>query len=97
MKVLISTDGAAPRLGPAIQAANYHVTEVVTCGDTGGCVSIFAKKMGVPVKNMGPKEATQYAQALVAIWDGKSITTKRLIDEARSKRLLVYIYRLEEV
>lgn len=36
-----------------------------------------------------------YADALIAIWDGKSKGTKHMIDIAKRKGLKVYIYRTE--
>lgn len=35
-----------------------------------------------------------YAEALIAIWDGQSKGTKMMIDIANKKGLKVYIYRV---
>ena len=37
----------------------------------------------------------QYADVLIAIWDGKSRGTKHMIDAARSRNLAVYVYRTD--
>jgi len=36
----------------------------------------------------------KYAQALVAIWDGKSVGTKHMIDIAKAAELTIYIHRV---
>lgn len=100
MKVIISgdCDGSTPALvRKAVRAANYHVTEVVACDTPVSSIASFAATARVPLRLLDRKGATQYAQALVALWDGKSPTTKKLIDDARSRMLLVYIYRAEEI
>lgn len=40
-------------------------------------------------------EMAQFADALIAIWDGRSVGTKGMIDIARSRRLKVIIYRTD--
>ena len=40
-------------------------------------------------------EMGNYADALIAIWDGKSKGTKHMIDIADKKGLKVYIYKVE--
>jgi hypothetical protein len=101
MKVIISgdCDGSTPALmRKAVRAAKYHVTEVVLCKDGAPRPVVeFAATIGVPVRLLDRQEATQYAQALVAVWDGKSTSTKRLIDDARGNMLLVHVYRAEEI
>jgi hypothetical protein len=37
----------------------------------------------------------KYADALIAIWDGQSPGTNHMINAARSRKLLVYIHRVE--
>lgn len=100
MKVIISgdCDSSTPALmRRAVRAANYHVTEVVACRDGAPRPVVeFAATIGVPVRLLDRQEATHYAQALVAVWDGKSTTTKKLIDAARGNMLLVHVYRAEE-
>ena len=40
-------------------------------------------------------EMASYAEALIAIWDGKSPGTKHMIDIARAKGLCVYVHMVE--
>ena len=42
----------------------------------------------------GNKQMADYADALVAIWDGKSRGTKHMIDLARMQSLEVFVFRL---
>jgi hypothetical protein len=69
----------------------------------------YAAKHGIPVAlfpadwaNLGKKagmvrncEMADYADALIAIWDGKSSGTKHMIDTAKSKGLKVYVFRMD--
>ncbi len=48
-------------------------------------------KAAGPIRN---RQMAAYAEALVAIWDGKSSGTKNMIDEARKKGLVVHIHRV---
>lgn len=38
----------------------------------------------------------QYADALIAVWDGKSRGTKHMIDLAKERNLLVYVHIVRE-
>ena len=51
----------------------------------------YGKKAGY-LRNV---EMADYADALIAIWDGKSKGTKMMIDIAKKKGLKVYIYKVE--
>jgi hypothetical protein len=42
------------------------------------------------------REMAKYADALVAVWDGKSRGTGDMIKHAREKGLLVYVHRVEQ-
>ena len=42
------------------------------------------------------RDMGDYADALVALWDGKSKGTKGMIDYAKKKGLKVYVYQLGE-
>lgn len=42
------------------------------------------------------KKMADYAEALIAIWDGKSPGTKNMITEATARGLKVYVYRTDE-
>ena len=52
--------------------------------------AIFGKKAGY-IRN---ERMANYADALIAIWDGKSKGTKHMIDIARKKGLKIYIYMI---
>jgi hypothetical protein len=41
------------------------------------------------------REMAEYADALIAVWDGKSKGTKHMIDIARKYGLEIYVYRVE--
>jgi hypothetical protein len=70
----------------------------------------WATMRGIPVKRFpanwdrfgrsaGYKRNTEmarYAEALVAIWDGKSKGTKNMIDEAKRLGLVVHVHITEE-
>jgi hypothetical protein len=49
----------------------------------------FGKQAGI-MRNL---QMAEYAEALIAIWDGTSKGTKHMIDVAKRKGLKVYIYR----
>lgn len=46
-----------------------------------------------PIRN---GQMAEYADALIAIWDGKSKGTKNMIDQATAKGMPVYIHRIPE-
>ncbi len=49
------------------------------------------KKAAGPIRN---KQMAEYADALIAFWDGKSKGTKNMIEQARNKNLYIYpIYK----
>lgn len=46
-----------------------------------------------PIRN---KQMAEYADALIAIWDGESKGTANMIQQARNKRLNVFIYLVKD-
>lgn len=84
------------------------VTEVVSGGAYGVDMlgAKFAKDCGLPVKFFYPdwdglgkragfvrnQEMADYADALIAVWDGQSRGTKDMIDRALKKGLKVFVY-----
>ncbi len=48
-------------------------------------------KAAGPIRN---RQMAEYADALVAVWDGKSKGTKNMIDEATKRGLVVHIHRI---
>jgi hypothetical protein len=97
----------------AIKASGFEITEVVSGKakgvDTLG--EIYALGANIPVvgfpadwnKNgraAGPmrnKEMAEYADALIAVWDGVSKGTANMIMQARRNRLEVFIYLVKEI
>lgn len=95
----------------AISGFMKKVQEVVSGGAKGADKNgeKWAKRCGIPCKvfpadweKYGKKAGylrnyhmAQYANALLAIWDGQSKGTKNMIDEAKRKGLSVYVYRLD--
>jgi len=91
----------------AIKESGFEITEVVSgCAigvDTNG--EIWASLNKIPVKKFraewdlyGKKAGVirntmmaQYAEALIAVWDGKSHGTKHMIDYAREIGLKVFL------
>lgn len=87
------------------------VTEIVSGGASGvdTFAQMIAKEYGFPLKVMNAdwdkygrkagyirnSEMAEYADALIAIWDGKSPGTKMMIDIAQKKGMPVEIYRLD--
>jgi len=93
----------------AMNTCPFKITEVVSgCArgvDTIG--EQLAERKGVPVKRFPANwdrdgksagylrnaEMAEYAEALVAVWDGQSRGTKHMIDLAKRKGLMVYIFK----
>ena len=96
----------------AVEKSTFKPTEIVSGGargvDTLGEEWAYVHK--VPIKKFlaqwnkygrsaGFKrnvEMAEYADALIAVWDGKSKGTKHMIDQAKIKLLKVFIYVVEE-
>ena len=96
----------------AISGLGIVVTEVVCGGapgaDTAG--QLWAEFRGIPVKKFEPawdihgraagpirnRAMAEYADFLVALWDGKSPGTANMIAEATRQGLHVFVYPLPE-
>lgn len=92
----------------AVQESDFTITEVVSgccrgvdqLGEqwaTEHSVSVarFPANWSVHYKAAGPirnKEMAEYADALIALWDGQSKGTKNMIDTAKKLGLKVFIY-----
>lgn len=92
----------------AVEQSGFTISEVVSgCArgaDTLG--EEYAKKYSIPLKkfpadwdNLGKKaghirncQMGDYADALIALWDGESRGTKHMIDYAMKKGLDVFVY-----
>jgi hypothetical protein len=91
--------------------SGFTVTTVISGGAKGvdRLGEQYAKEIGVPVEVYEPDWEGQgkkagylrnqsmalVADALIAIWDGKSKGTKHMIDIATRKGLKVYVYLIE--
>lgn len=92
----------------AITVSGFRPTEIVSGGAEGAdrLGEYWAKIHEIPIKRFpadwakhgkaaGPirnREMAQYADALVAIWDGESRGTKNMIDEARKRGIKVHVH-----
>jgi predicted Rossmann fold nucleotide-binding protein DprA/Smf involved in DNA uptake len=52
------------------------------------------KKAAGPIRN---REMANYADALIAIWDGESRGTKNMIEEATKRGLSVFVKRVDAI
>ena len=102
-----NTQMAVHKVFKAIEHCGFPVTEIVSgCGgnvDHAGEYVADVKHLtlhrfpadwvkygrkGGPMRN---RQMAEYADALIAIWDGKSKGTKNMIDEAKKRGLSVYV------
>lgn len=94
-------------LEEAIEQSGFKITEVVSgCAkgvDRMG--EVWAGYGGIPVKRFQPDwskgkgaglkrniEMAEYAEALIAVWDGVSRGTKHMIDVAKQRSLQVFVF-----
>lgn len=91
----------------AVIKSGFKITEVVSGGARGVDVAgeEFAAERGIPVKRFIPDwsrlgrkagimrncQMADYAEALIAVWDGSSRGTRHMIDEAKRKGLKVFV------
>lgn len=103
-------DLSMSRLMEIIGSAGFPITEVVSghSGNVDLLGEQWAKGMKLPITlfkaawseygaSAGPRRNRQmadYAQALIAIWDGKSRGTLSMIKEATKKELTVYVTQI---
>lgn len=96
----------------AYLSSNIPITEIVSGGARGvdALGEQVAKNFGIPIKvfpadwdkhgkRAGPLrniQMAEYADGLIAIWDGKSKGTKHMIDQANKQGLVVYIFKGNE-
>lgn len=95
----------------AVQQSGIDITEVVSGHANGAdkLGETWARSANVPLKifeadwhrfghSAGPQrnlEMARYAEALIAVWDGKSAGTRHMIDCARRHNLTVFVYRTD--
>lgn len=95
----------------AIEAAPWKITELVSGAARGvdQLGETYAAAAGIQItkfpadwkkygRGAGPvrnREMGNYADALIAIWDGKSKGTKSMIDIATANNLKVFVFRTD--
>lgn len=95
----------------AIAQSNFVITEVVCGGANGVDLigKQWGASRGIPVKDFPPdwkqfgraagpirnRQMATYADALIAIWDGKSRGTRSMIDLAHRQHLKVFIHQID--
>lgn len=95
----------------AVKESGFEITEVVSGAARGvdRLGELFAEANNIPVKRFPAAwdkygrgaghirngEMANYAGGLIAVWDGESRGTRNMIDQARSKGLQVFVYRLK--
>ena len=95
----------------AIRNSGFDIDKIITGGATGvdRCAKRFAETYAIPLdtyeaewkihgKSAGPirnAEMAKNANALVAVWDGKSRGTKNMISTAKNAGLKVFIWKIE--
>lgn len=100
-----------PLVTEAVKISGFDITEVVSGGAMGvdALGERWADENEIPIRRFpaywkeygkmaGPmrnKEMAKYAEALIAVWDGKSRGTSNMIDEGRKERLKIYIHRID--
>lgn len=96
----------------AIECSGFDITEVVsgqargvdTLGEIWGRskrlpITEFPadwKRHGRRAGYLRNEEMAQYADALIAVWDGESRGTKHMIDIAKKRGLNVYVHRVKQ-
>lgn len=95
----------------AIEQSKFDITEVVSGGARGidWCGEKWAEANDVPIKRFPAQwnvygkragfirnvEMAEYADALIAIWDGESRGTRHMIHEAQKRQLPVFISMIQ--
>ena len=96
----------------AIKESGFEITEVVSGGAAGvdKFGEKYANRYDIPLKifpaDWEKKKASagiirnaemaKYAEALIAVWDGKSRGTKNMIETATKKGLKVFVWKLPQ-
>jgi hypothetical protein len=90
----------------AINSSGFNVSKVLSgrCYGVDRCGERWAHRKRIPVdyysdtpggRDERHKQMCKEADALVAVWDGKSPGTKAMILEARRQRLKIYVLRID--
>ena len=91
----------------AVTQANFLITEIVS-GCANGVDELgelYADEISVPIKRFKPNwsigkhagfirnvQMANYADGLIAIWDGESRGTKHMIEEMKKRNKKIYVY-----
>ena len=94
----------------SLQQVDFKISEVVSGGARGvdQMGELYAKENQIPVKQFKPEwdrfgkragilrniDMGDYAEALVALWDGKSRGTQHMIEYAKKKGLKIKVFIL---
>lgn len=95
----------------AIEQSKFDITEVVSGGARGidWCGEKWAEANDVPIKRFLPQwndhgkqagilrniQMAEYADALIAIWDGQSRGTRHMIHEAQKRQMPHYVFKVD--
>ncbi len=95
----------------AVQASGFVITELVEGGAKGvdALAKVWAEENGLPItefkadwkiygRGAGPvrnQKMAEYADALIAVWDGESRGTKNMISLAKKLNLKCFIYIIQ--
>ena len=106
----IGSQIARKYISQAVKDSGFNITEVVSGGARGidhmGEMYAYGNSLDLKVfpanwnehgKAAGPirnQEMAKYADALIAIWDGKSRGTKNMINNAKKAGLEVFVYEV---
>ncbi len=97
----------------AVKKSKFSITEVVSGCAKGvdKLGEEIAKELGLPIKRFPAKwdeygkragfirneEMAEYADALIAVWDGKSKGTKHIINLAAKNGLYLFVLKLDDI
>lgn len=109
-RTMIVGNGDAATVGRAVKKSGWKIGEVMS-DDANSAGIVWGRESGTNIRllrnelgeAMKPEWGRgnhrgrgQQADALIAVWDGKSPETKALIDEAREQGLGVFVYRTDQ-
>lgn len=95
----------------AVEKSGFEITEVVSGGARGvdflgeqWALNNNVQTTAFPAQwaaygraagHMRNEKMAQYADALIAVWDGKSSGTRNMIENAKKRGLKVFVYKVE--
>lgn len=100
------------KVSEAVYYSGIKMTEIVsgTARGVDQAGELFGHKNNIPVKRFPAEwerlgrgagyirnsKMADYADALIAVWDGVSKGTKHMIEEARKRNLTVFVYEVKQ-